>query len=162
MNITKLHMRALAPLLLATLVTGCAGSAHVGESWQCPLAQGTACQSVSEADPAVRTTGESREPTLPAPPRPGETSRFSVLGGFIAWFAELFNPDDEFGEDAATAEPLIVSPAAEDVPSGPHENLRTKERIARIWIAPHVDSGGVYREGHWVRVVVAPARWRLP
>ena len=40
--------------------------------------------------------------------------------------------------------------------------LREPETIGRIWIAPFVDADGVYREGAWVRVVIAPAEWRLP
>ena len=64
-------------------------------------------------------------------------------------------------DGAATAEPLSALPEKE--PSGAtNENLRTKERITRIWIAPFVDAEGVYREAGWVRVVVEPARWRLP
>ena len=160
MKFMKLHIRALAPLLAAALVTGCAGSAHVGESWQCPLAQGTACQSVSEADPAARAPEEVRETTLPAPSRPMETTGSSVLSGLISWFAELFGHEEE-DVRAAMAEPLSTS-GIEEFPITPDENLRTKERIARIWIAPYVDMSGVYREGHWVRVVVTPARWRLP
>ena len=160
MKITKLHMRALAPLLLAALLTGCAGSGHVGESWQCPLAQGTACRSVSEADPAARAPGEIREKELPAPVRYAASAGSSVLSGFLAWFAELFSHEEE-DAGAATAEPLST-PVVEETLIAPNENLRTKERIARIWIAPYVDLEGVYREGGWVRVVVTPAHWRLP
>ena len=40
--------------------------------------------------------------------------------------------------------------------------LRTGEVVARIWIAPFVDADGIYREGAWVRAVIAPAAWRLP
>lgn len=161
MKIMKIHMRALAPLLAAVLLTGCAGSAHVGESWQCPLAQGTACQSVTEADPAARASGEVRGTTLPDPPRPMETNGFSVLNGLIALFAEFFRLDEEDEIGVATAEPLFAVPEMKS-PNPADETLRTKEHIARIWIAPYVDPGGVYREGHWVRVVVRPARWRLP
>lgn len=160
MKIMKIHIRALAILLGAALVTGCAGSGHVGESWQCPLAQGTACQSVSEADPAVRAPGEARQTTLPASARPMETNGSSLLNGLIAWFAELFRHEEEQDEGVATAEPLVVG--AQAPPDAAEESQRTKERVARIWIAPYVDLGGVYREGHWVRVVVRPARWRLP
>ncbi len=176
MKITKFHMRALAPLLLAALLTGCAGSGHVGESWQCPLAQGTACQSVTEADPAARAPGEGRETKLPAPPRPKETNGSSVLSGLIAWFVDLIRDAGQDEQEVATAEPLVAQPAqappamveplSTQAIKGPliaqNEHLRTKERVARIWIAPYVDTGGVYREGHWVRVVVTPARWRLP
>ena len=170
MKITKLHTQVLASLLAAALVTGCAGNAHVGESWQCPLAQGTACQSVSEADPAARNTRESRE-TLPVPVPPTEATGTINLRNLIVWFAELIRDAGHDEQEVATAEPLVAPPVmaeplsttlSEEPLIAPNENLRTEERIARIWIAPHVDSGGVYREGHWVRVVVAPARWRLP
>jgi len=151
----------LTALLAALLLTGCAGGSHVGESWQCPIAQGTACASVSEADPAATTTAEARETTPPAALRPAETTGTSFLGGILAWFVELFRLDEEDDEEVATAEPLFAMPEMEP-PDPADETLRTKERVARIWIAPYVDSSGVYREGGWVRAVIAPARWRLP
>jgi len=42
------------------------------------------------------------------------------------------------------------------------DDLRTPEVIGRIWIAPYVDSLGVYREASWVRVVFEPAGWKHP
>lgn len=47
-----------------------------------------------------------------------------------------------------------------DAPAG--DAVRTGETVARIWIAPFVDAGGIYREGAWVRAVIARAGWRLP
>ena len=175
MKITKLHLRALATLFVAALITGCAGSGHVGESWQCPLAQGTACRSVSEADPAVRAPGEERETKLSATVRYAASAGSSVLSGFISWFAELFSFEEE-DAGAATAEPLVIRAAqeppamveplstllVEKTPFAPQENLRTKERVARIWIAPFVDAHDNYHEGYWVRAVMKPAGWRLP
>ena len=171
---TTIHQRTGKPwrpltMLLGTLLlAGCAGGSHVGEAWQCPLAQGVACQSVSEADPAVAPSGGARKNSLPSPLRRAKPLVTEDPGalcaggcGLLAWFAELFSPDEEHDEGAATAEPLSALPEKE--PSGAtNENLRTKERIARIWIAPFVDAEGVYREAGWVRVVVEPARWRLP
>ena len=49
-------------------------------------------------------------------------------------------------------------PAREDPAS---DDLRTEEVVARIWIAPFVDTDGVYREAAWVRVVLEPAGWRV-
>ena len=171
---TTIHQRtgkpwcALATLLWVVLLAGCAGGSHVGEAWQCPLAQGVACASVSEADPAVAPSGGPRKNTLSSPLRRTNPPGTTGAGGPcawgcnpLAWFAELFSPDEEHDEDAATAEPLSLPPAP-DTPAPADENFRTKERIARIWIAPFVDAEGVYREGGWVRVVVEPARWRLP
>ena len=56
---------------------------------------------------------------------------------------------------ALPAEPA----AAEDGPQA--DDLRTGEVVARIWIAPFVDAGGVYREASYIRVVLEPAGWRL-
>ena len=138
----------------------------MGEAWQCPVAQGVACQSVAEADPVVVSPRRTQKNS--APLRRAETPGTTGAGvlcaggcGLLAWFAELFRLGGEDSEEAATAEPLSALPEKE--PSdATYENLRTKERIARIWIAPFVDAEGVYREGSWVRVVVEPARWRLP
>ena len=44
---------------------------------------------------------------------------------------------------------------------GDHDDLRTDEVVARIWIAAFVDADGVYREASWVRAVLEPAGWRL-
>lgn len=159
---TGMFWRAPMMLLWALLLAGCAGGSHVGESWQCPIAQGVACQSVSEADPAVASAGEDLKTTVPSPVRSIEATGPPFPVGILAWFAELFRIDEEDDEEVATAEPLIVPQPAEETPVEPNENFRTKERIARIWIAPYVDAGGVYREGQWVRTVIKAAGWRLP
>ena len=158
--LTRGRFHLPAALLAVLLLTGCAGGSHVGESWQCPIAQGVACQSVSEADPAVASAGEDLKTTVPSPGRTIETTGTPFLSGIIAWFAEFFSGEEI--EEVATAEPLIVPHASDETPVEPNENFRTKERIARIWIAPYVDEGGVYREGQWVRTVIKPAGWRLP
>ena len=48
--------RAVAMAAAALALSGCAAT-HVGEDWQCPLAQGEVCTSVAAADPAVPETG---------------------------------------------------------------------------------------------------------
>ena len=53
---------ALAALLLA----GCS-SGHVGESWQCPLAEAGTCDSVAAADPAVPDMDAARHTVLGEP-----------------------------------------------------------------------------------------------
>lgn len=47
-------------------ITGCAGK-NVGGSWQCPLAQGEVCASVSAADPAVPAKAGTTHPTGAVP-----------------------------------------------------------------------------------------------
>ena len=157
---TGIPLRAFAMFLGVLLLTGCAGGSHVGESWQCPIAQGVACQSVSEADPAVASAGEDLKTTVPSPGRSIGTTGSTALSDLLSWLMKLFSGEEV--EEVATAEPLIVPQASDETPAEPNENLRTKERIARIWIAPYVDRGGVYREGQWVRTVIKPAGWRLP
>ncbi len=105
----------------------------------------------------------------------------------FAWLERLFEGkgEEETGSAPAAAQPSIPSPDVEERPaeppaaslpgepdadtgelaSGPGnpeaDDLRTDETVARIWIAPFVDAGGVYREASHVRVVLEPAGWRL-
>ena len=66
----------------------------------------------------------------------------------------------ELEPDGPAAATFPAEPAsAEDDPGA--DDLRTGEVVARIWIAPFVDAGGVYREASHVRVVLEPAGWRL-
>lgn len=158
-SLSKRRFHLPAALLAVLLLTGCAGGSHVGESWQCPIAQGVACQSVSEADPAVASAGEDLKTTVSSPGRSVETTGSTALSDLLSWLMTLFSGEEV--EEVATAEPLFVLPEVK-TPDPANEALRTKERIARIWIAPYVDAGGVYREGQWVRTVIKPAGWRLP
>ena len=63
--------------------------------------------------------------------------------------------------------PLPAEPESPELLAGgetspvDHDDLRTDEVVARIWIAPFVDADGVYREASWVRAVLEPAGWRL-
>ena len=158
---------AVPGLVLAVLgLSGC-GATHVGDAWQCPLAQGTACTSVAEADSAVaRPAGakvvRDRGPLPWTETGNGEGGDVTCADGCdpFAWFADWFGSLEESG-GAPIAEPESASPEGR-LPDASGDGLRTKERIARIWIAPFVDAEGVYREGHWVRAVLEPARWRLP
>ena len=65
------------------------------------------------------------------------------------------DPGDTADDDPAA----IDEPASRDLAG---DDLREPEFVGRIWIAPFVDADGIYREGAYVRLVIAPARWRLP
>ena len=209
--------RVVAGAAVLAALAGCS-STHVGESWQCPLAQGGSCTSVAGADPAVPArAGEAM--ALPAPlyrvradgnrVRAREAARAErpcdSECGPLTWLARLFGPDTEAGDDSAGPEsatavsavrPGAALPAAiGDRPAGDRpvdkgsvneapvhddpapgdtaaieaaamdargDDLREAEVVGRIWIAPFVDGDGIYREAGWVRLVIAPARWRLP
>ena len=156
-----------ALLAAAALVLGGCSATHVGDAWQCPVAQGPACTSVAEADPAVKTAEKAQDFGIPEQREPVGADDVGRPGAACAgdcdplawltkWLSSLAVPD----EGTAVAEPAPVSPGGE-TPDPVSEDLRTRERIARIWIAPFVDAAGVYREGHWVRAVLEPSRWRL-
>ena len=153
------------------LLAGCSAT-HVGESWQCPLAQGSSCTSIAEADPAV-PAGAAHPAVLFGDPLPG--SRRPAAGaaaggscdgacGFTVWLQKLFGPGDPATvPPAASAAVATTEPAA--APGfvvADDASLRVPEVLGRIWIAPFVDAGGIYREAHWVRVVLEPADWKLP
>ena len=195
-------MRRLRALLIAAGValalSGCAAT-HVGESWQCPLAQGSQCTSVAAADPAVNWTGAAALPVRVAPLHragdgAGSVQENEAAGDCgrgcdpFAWIARLFTGGAPGGTDggieavdvgrtdgaspesassfetgAAQERQLdtqATSRAAADDASA--DGLRAPETIGRIWIAPHVDAAGVYREGSYVRIVIAPADWKRP
>ena len=204
-----------AASIAAMLLAGCS-SGHIGDSWQCPLAEGGACDSVAAADPAVpERAGRTvlKEPLWrvgdSAPEAPTEapmnTACKADCGGGVdpfGWLWRLFADGDgvdsiharETGSAPATSaspdisalvepkslaaeatapvqqtEPEPDGPAAATLPAEPAsaeddsraDDLRTGEVVARIWIAPFVDEGGVYREASHVRVVLEPAGWRL-
>ena len=216
-----------AATLAALLLAGCS-SGNIGESWQCPLAEGGSCDSVVAADPAVPDAGGRTvlgEPLWQARERAPEARSETACaagcgGGFdpFGWLLRLLGdpgsridvrdtssggaggdgddkrsaagqpepatagttetlpggPDREADAAAPSAgpeaaEPQLSEPAAAALPAEPAlaavgpqaDELRTGEVVARIWIAPFVDAGGVYREASYVRVVLEPAGWRL-
>ncbi len=158
------YIRAVPALIAAALALGGCAATHVGDTWQCPLAQGAACTTVADADPAVNTADKARGLAVPEAPDAEDAggSGRACAGDCdpLGWLAKWIGTSDHLGEETAIAEPAPVSQGVE-APDPVSENLRTKERIARIWIAPFVDAHGVYREGHWVRAVLEPTRWRL-
>ncbi len=155
------------------MLAGCS-STHVGESWQCPLAQGTSCTTIVEADPAVPARVAQPAVMFGEPLR--EARR--PLDGKVAcddgckpfsWLRGLFGIGA--GDDAGPRPSAAPTPAAETEPAARpdgiampvmDEALRVPEVLGRIWIAPFVDADGIYREAHWVRVVLEPAGWKLP
>ena len=174
--------RSLNAGLAATamvLLAGCSAT-HVGKSWQCPLAQGTSCTTIAEADPAVPAAA-ARPAVLFGEPLhgAGHAAGGAVPGGPrdrgeacdrdcapFAWLAALFRGGT--GNDPAALPPDGPATAAVAEPAAPgsaitaDRSLRVPEVLGRIWIAPFVDADGIYREAHWVRVVLEPAGWKLP
>ena len=124
--------RVLAALVAAMALAGCSAT-HVGESWQCPLAQGANCDSVAAADPAVPGAGAERRSVLREPlyrvrgtgsPEAAPPARPCDAGcgtGFdpFAWLARLFGAGDAKSApetpapvaDTAAATPVAEFPA---------------------------------------------------
>ena len=169
------QLRASVAVAAGLLLAGCSAS-HVGESWQCPLAQGSSCATIAEADPAVPAA--ARAAVLFGDPLPDGAAVGSQRHhqgeacagdcGPLAWFRGLLGPvgPSTVAADAAT-EPAVaqdgeMSSAAPGSVVADDASLRVPEVLGRIWIAPFVDADGIYREAHWVRVVLEPAGWKLP
>ena len=172
-------------VLAGTFLLGGCAATHVGEDWQCPLIQGAPCQSVVDADPAgagarqgasaglgvgagggtVRGRADEEERSDPCDRgcRPSaRTRRGLAAGNGLTGGSVVAGVKARTGSSGlAAVGPAIrwADPGAGETDRG---DLRTPEVIGRIWIAPYVDAEGVYREASWVRVVLQPARWRLP
>ena len=181
----------VAAVLGALVLAGCAGS-HVGDDWQCPIAQGSVCSSVAAADPAVPETVAPGALAVHAPLyrsrgdgaadeiRTVPETRCAAECGPFAWLVRLFSGDGEAAHSpdsaragVASSRPGVASedPAPAALPGAPDEqaprdpageSLRTPETVGRVWIGPFVDAAGVYREAAYVRLVIEPAGWRLP
>ena len=129
-RVRRAPVAAAAAALAALALAGCS-STHVGESWQCPLAQGSECTSVAAADPAVperagsgtvRVLGEPLYRVRSEGDGGGarETARAgtpcdSGCGPF-AWLARLFATDGDGG--AGRAGSGVKSGAANDPAAG--------------------------------------------
>ena len=172
MSERKLHGAVVA---VALALPGCAGT-HVGDDWQCPLSQGAVCASVAAADPAVP---KAKVPEGGVPPRRARAGAPETEAAApdrdcdagcspLAWIARLLAggadpsspavPETAIppGEESTGSLAAGPSPAPEDL-----SGVREPETVGRMWIAPFVDAGGIYREGALVCFVIAPARWKL-
>ena len=116
-----------AAMLAAVLLAGCS-TGHIGESWQCPLAEGGTCDSVAAADPAVpdpdATSGTALAEPLwrvrgdELPEAAAEKPCPAACGeGFdpFAWLARLFGGDP--ADRAAPGDTMTA--AAGSPPSNP-------------------------------------------
>ena len=111
-----------AAALAALLLTGCS-SGHIGDSWQCPLATGGACDSVAAADPAVpdrqAARGTMRREPLWRPPAGApealapEPCESDCGGGFdpFGWLMRLFGAGEKDGPSAKAKSPSAADAA---------------------------------------------------
>ena len=134
MNVPRRPAIGVAALVAALALAAC-GSDNVGESWQCPLAQGGSCTSVAAADPAVPAAGGLTvlgeplwTPRLGTPEPPPGTVCAGGCGegsGPFGWLGRLLGggetPDAETETDDGPPE-IVASrldePAYADLPAG--------------------------------------------
>ncbi len=119
-NRAALPGAAIAALLLAGCSTG-----HIGETWQCPLAEGGTCDSVAAADPAVPDVEAAQDRVLAEPlwrvraTEPdtlSETPCAAACGEAFdpfAWLARLLGGGDD-GEGHADPDAGEPGPATAD------------------------------------------------
>ncbi|MDE0150389.1 MAG: TraV family lipoprotein [Rhodospirillaceae bacterium] len=118
---------------------------------------GEAGRTDAARDADIENTGAavSRRKGEPGTAGGGQTASDAHAAGSAAIASDM--PQD--------APPPTAGEAETDESSDPSvaaDAHRIGEVVARIWIAPFVDADGIYREGSWVRAVIAPAAWRLP
>ncbi|MCY4407837.1 MAG: hypothetical protein OXC15_15825, partial [Rhodospirillaceae bacterium] len=118
-----------AAAIAALLLAGCS-SGHVGDTWQCPLAEGGACDSVAAADPAVPDAGAARKTLLaeplwrqraaePGSPAPAPCEE-ECGGGFdpFGWLMRLFGGGTAEEKKTAATGPTRLLPTEAPTPSG--------------------------------------------
>ncbi len=127
-----------AAALAAMMLAGCS-SGHVGESWQCPLADAGTCDSVAAADPAVPDADAAANAVLTEPLWRVQNTRQPNVpveapcdaacdGGFdpFAWLARLFGVEEDDSRKADRApQPLAPNPpkAAAPAAASPADSL---------------------------------------
>ena len=130
----SLH-RTLAALALTAALAGCAAT-HVGDDWQCPLAQGEVCTSIADADPAVAPDAappplatrtplyRTSDTQAAAPPPPEAETESGTTSGTqprpcaegcnpVAWLGRMLAPRGTGAESAETTEPVSTAPLVE-------------------------------------------------
>jgi len=134
-----------------------------------PIAPSTAAVIPCETDEALATPAEPVEADGTTGASVAEDAETPCAGPASAEETVAAEPTEIDEHDVPIAETTTPPPAAESTsptaaallpPPPAPDALRTGEVVGRIWIAPFVDAGGVYREGAWVRAVLAPAEWR--
>ena len=187
-RMTAMPAAAVAALLLAGCSSGhvgedwqcplAAGGSCAGVAAADPAVPKTGAVRTMASGQPIRLLPRDAE-TEPPDPSTAESRLCKADCGFdpFAWLARLFGAETDKGEARAAGEPAQTpdAPANAALPAYPAsgddgqptgdlrgDDLRTGEVVARIWIAPFVDAGGVYREASHVRVVLEPAAWRLP
>jgi len=127
MTTGKTMWRSAAAVLAALALSGCAAT-HVGEDWQCPLAQGKVCASVAAADPAVPETAERGALAIETPlhrprkaagapeaePKPEPEGACETGCDPFAWLAGLFSAKAGDDPDAATPDDASKASASSD------------------------------------------------
>ena len=129
---TKSATRRTVPAaaLAALLLAGCS-SGHVGESWQCPLADAGTCDSVAAADPAVPDADAAANAVLTEPLWRVQNTRQPNVpvevpcdaacdGGFdpFGWLARLFGVEEDDSRKTDRApQPLVPIPSTAAAPA---------------------------------------------
>ena len=183
--------RTAARTLMGTLavfaIGGCAAT-NVGNTWQCPLVQGSVCARVAEADPAApkrvsmdsaADTATATEPSAVRARRYRNATGARAPAARAAASAQAPEPTcrgncrpqdrpvrgsgspDKAPADRRDTQEGTASQDDDLKPEGSwRDSARTAEVLGRIWIAPYVDTAGVYHEASWVRVVIEASGWR--
>ena len=137
-RLAAISAAAMAAMLLAGCSTG-----HIGESWQCPLAEGGTCDSVAAADPAVPDAKAAGTALLAEPlwrvrgdelpETPPVTDCATACGeefDLFAWLARLFGGGGESADRAGRGDAMAAAGPPAPNPSAPGDALGEAEPAA--------------------------------
>jgi type IV conjugative transfer system lipoprotein TraV len=129
-------MKSVHFLLFAgLLVSGC--GANTSSDFLCPAQIGSPCATISEADHSNRA-----DVVLVA-----QSDAQRAMGQLA---------QASLGASGATG-PFASMPDGGQAGQG--GQFRTPEVVARAWIAPYLDAGGILHESQYIYFVMAESRW---
>ena len=122
-------------VLAGLLVSGC--GTNTSGDFLCPAQIGSPCATIAQADNANRLG------VVPMGP-----SEAQLAMGQLA--------QDPLAASGATG---VYASMPDGGQVGPGGQYRTPEVVARAWIAPYLDAGGVLHESQYIYFVMAESHW---
>lgn len=147
--ITEIYLHKSILTLLCLVAVFISGCSTYEQDFDCPPGVGMGCVSISEVNSVVDKSQESSQ----------QISSIKI--------EENLNSEEECPtcrlQDAKVSSPVPSLSNIQDIKSGastlPCSVHRTRERTARIWIAPYEDEEGNFWEEGYVNILLKPSQW---
>jgi type IV conjugative transfer system lipoprotein TraV len=136
-------MRKIIPILLLFIISAC--SSTTKDTWDCPLLEGGKGSCVSIKDSDLWGSVEEKKSTFDFLNSP-QKIEINLVAPKFKDIKKLkqYNPKSEYLSDSGVNK---------------SSKLRTREKIGKIWLAPHIDSEGNQHSEKVIYVVDEEAKW---